>query len=196
MTYTDGHIPSIPTPLFTSTLNLHSTHIDESPVTFPSATTCGLVNGSSPCFSRKKEAQKYAAQQCVEWLGAQGYLVPSASGSHGYTVPKGSAGSGAQDEGGVSTPQKVEQLCRQLNIAVPRYEMQQLDGVGGSLWSGELDWGRDQGLVPEGSGRVDKVLGKKACREQMAMEALAVLQRIEREREAQLAMVMGNQGDY
>jgi hypothetical protein len=156
--------------------------------------TGGLIDGSPPCFSRKKDAQKYAAQQCVEWLVANNFLIPSSSGPYGYTVPKTARkdleGNTVRGEDGISTPQKVEQMCRELKIAVPRYVMFQIDGVGGSLWSGELDWGRHQYIVPVGLGRADKVRGKKACREELAVEALLALQRAAREREAELATLI------
>jgi hypothetical protein len=184
----------MPTPLHTSTLKLEIAHADDSPVAFPSTTTSGLIAGSLPCFSRKKDARKYAAQQCVEWLVANGHLLRSSSAPYGYTAPKNARkqteGKGAPGEEGGSTPQKVEQLCRELNIVVPRYDIFQIDGAGGSLWSGELDWGRDQGIVPEGLGRADKVRGKKACKEQLAVDALVILRRVERERQAELAIVM------
>lgn len=204
VSYTDDCVLQ-PNQFFTSTLTLTLTP-DATPVTFPSASTGGLINSSLPSYTRKKDARKYAAKCCVEWLVANNHLLPAPAGSkegggYGFIVPKlskkrkvdsdqESIDKQLEEEGGLSPMQRVIELCNRLGMSIPRYEMLQIGGEGGGLWSGYMDWGRDQLDVPDKLGKVDKVFGKRACKEAMAEEALVFLRGLERKREGELARLM------
>ncbi|OIW33925.1 hypothetical protein CONLIGDRAFT_201446 [Coniochaeta ligniaria NRRL 30616] len=193
--------PSSPPPLWTQTLVL-TLSPSSPPLTFPSHKTGGLIlldavgsRSAPPAFTRVRDAKKYAAQTAVSYLASLGKLVPSpATGTLAPPspparrgVPTSGGGGGAVDARDDSIPatQRVAELCRRLGLQAPSYELVPAAGAaaGAGVWDGEADFGRDRWSVPDGTGRVEGVYGKRNAKEGVAERVLVYLLGVEEERE-------------
>lgn len=172
---------------------------------FPSRKTGGLIaditgHPSLPTFGRKKDAKRYAAKLCVDWLVSQGHLVPNLADEKGwpFVVPEAlkpktkGVRTGVVDPHDASVPatQRLAQLCNQMGFQSPTFRITPWAGqAGGALWDGEVDFGADSGRFPEGVGRVEKVYNKAKAKEMVAEALLEFLLKEEEKREKIKRMV-------
>lgn len=173
------------------------------PLVFPSHETNGMVASPSdnnslllerPSFGSKKEARKYAAKCCVEWLLERDLCQPATEAQSAKAKKKkgNNTGIAALDGPRGTSPvvQKAAALCKKLGFGVPRYKIEPVpDSPEAGWWSGEVDFGRDEHKVPAGVGRVDNVYGIRAAEERMALQVLDFLLSVEKKREEQRIMM-------
>lgn len=204
-----------PNQLFISTATVQLAN-RPSPIVIPSATTGGLINGQNPSYTRKKDARKYAAKCVVEWLTENGHIAAqppnkkrkgptppvqqisggsnltaqqiaasAASSSQRTVFIKKESSSSEEEISGQSNVQELLALCKTLGMNPPKMHTIAIGGEGSGLWGGRMEFDRKDD-VPESVGSVNKIVGKKLCKETMAARALKYLREEERRREALL----------
>ncbi|KAB5570404.1 hypothetical protein GE09DRAFT_706723 [Coniochaeta sp. 2T2.1] len=207
--------PPAPSPSWAQTLTLRLPG-DGSPLVFPSQSTGGLIRNAAPCFPSKKNAKKYAAKVCFDWLVSQGRFGSSSSSSSSVSVSvsaspapppipdggaplapptptlkrKGGVSGEDDDDDSVPVTQRVVGLCRKLGIQAPRYVLNIMTGAGAGLWRGEPDFGPDDFRFESGFGRVEGARSKALAREMVAEEVLAWLLGEEEKREGMKRRVL------
>ncbi|KAI1502744.1 hypothetical protein F5X99DRAFT_417730 [Biscogniauxia marginata] len=182
--------------------------IDEHPEPFPGAAGGLFEDGTQPSFFRKKDAKKYAAKCAVEWLRANGYMpqaggvkfpkpqqpapkplslpknakpasLPQASNppKTPNNAPKTPAPVSPFDDTQPSAAFEVARLCKDLGWQPPQYRIEP-DPSAGGFFSGYPDLGINASLFPDGVGRVNNILSKKAAKEKIAEDLLKPLKQI------------------
>lgn len=151
-------------------------------------------------FARKKDAKKHAAKCAIEWLIAEGLMPDDGTVTFPKPKPKpppqppppdtsdGGASIVEGNDGGMSASQRVHALCTRLGVPSPSYTLLQ-DKEIQSLFSGwaEITGGLN---MPTKLGHVSDVYTKKAAKEQIAVNVLEYLLKIERERGEQADKVL------
>ncbi|KAB5558315.1 hypothetical protein GE09DRAFT_1118745 [Coniochaeta sp. 2T2.1] len=209
--------PPAPSPSWTQTLTLRLPGDGNgSPLVFPSHSTGGLIRNAAPYFPSKKNAKKYAAKICFDWLVSQGRFGSSSSSSSSSvstsvsvsaspapppipdgggaplapptaTLKRKGGASGEEDDDSVPVTQRVVELCRKLGIQAPKYALTET----GAAWSAEPDFELDAFRFAAGFGRVEGARSKAHAKEMVAEEVLAWLVGEEERREGVKRRVWG-----
>lgn len=166
-----------------------------------------------PGFARKKDAKKYAAKCCVEWLMAAGHIRPhgdgflflkskatrqplpnpsSASTSNRLPPPASSARvtqpGPARPREGVPDDDDANPLSRRVhdmchNMGMVAPRYVLVPTDEGGCFNGWPDFGVDSAAVPDEVGRVANVYGEKEARHRICEEVLCWLVKEEKKRQ-------------
>lgn len=173
-------------------------------------TGAGTDPTGAPPFPTKRDARRYAARCCAEWLQAQSRLPASAvispagrgpnppsppssptavtpagrGGGGGGGGGGGSSGSDGNDSDGMSAAQRAAELCTNLRLPPLKYDLRQSSGNAVGYWSGGLDFGAAVIDIPPDVGRVENVYGKKNAQNEVAKQLLVYLRKMKAERDA------------
>ncbi|KAK0711108.1 hypothetical protein B0H67DRAFT_646513 [Lasiosphaeris hirsuta] len=175
----------------------------------------------APGFAKKKDAKKYAARCCAEWLmkvellSPKGEVLRRRKGSSVATPPPSipatpsKAQAAARPSASASSPsppasddsdnerpaaERVRDLCKHLGIIQPKYHVVSTatSAPGNALFfDGRADFGTDAVTVPETVGRVTACLSRASTKERIAEEVLVYLIEEKARREEQFRAVAG-----
>ncbi|KAK2025562.1 hypothetical protein LX32DRAFT_51967 [Colletotrichum zoysiae] len=145
-------------------------------------TDAPLVAARRPSPAKEPASASTSASSSA---AASGASTPSAGAPIAKPAPATS------DPEGLSTTQRVRELCGRLKYPVPHYRLTEDTTVpGGDFWNGRADFNHDP-RVPEGLGVVNKVLTKKAAKDRMAEDILTWLLHKQEERNKVAKTLLG-----
>ncbi|KAK4224158.1 hypothetical protein QBC38DRAFT_371644 [Podospora fimiseda] len=166
--------------------------------------------GDPPAFAKKKDAKRYAAKCCIEWLMKERYMpmggasVSFLKGTQGVRhfqpkilpVPEEDRG-GARLGGGpvptgkeykmdvhdedIPATKRVEEMCRRLGLVSPKYVVTpNLDNE--AYFDGYADFAADAGRISTKETKVKFIYSRTFTRHAIAEKVLGILFEIEKKR--------------